>query len=73
MIEIDHRQLDSATLDNVLSEIVLREGTDYGEQEISLDDKKQKILQLLELGKVRITFDAKEGFCDLVPFDHKVL
>lgn len=67
MIEINHRQLDPETLDNLLAEIVMREGTDYGHQEISLEDKKQKLRDQLELGKAKILFDAKEGFCDIVP------
>jgi uncharacterized protein YheU (UPF0270 family) len=31
MLEIDHNILEPETLDNLLGEIVLREGTNYGE------------------------------------------
>ena len=65
MIEISHRQLEPAILDNLLTKIVLREGADYGNQEISVDDKKKKLLQQLEIGKVVLMFDAAEGFCDV--------
>lgn len=66
MIEISHRQLAPKTLDNLLTEIVLREGTDYGEQEISLEDKKRQLQHSLETGKTMIIYYASEGFCDVV-------
>ena len=66
MINIDHRQLAPDTLDNVLTDIVLREGTDYGEKELSLDDKKKQLQHKLEIGKVVIVYHASEGFCDVI-------
>ncbi len=66
MIEIDHRQLALDTLDNLLTEIVLREGTDYGEMEISVEDKKKQLQHLLEIGKAVIVYHASEGFCDVI-------
>ncbi len=66
MIEINHRQLEPETLDNLLTEIVLREGTDYGEQEISIKDKKNQLQHSLETGEVVIVYHASEGFCDVI-------
>jgi uncharacterized protein len=66
MIEIDHRQLPPETLNNVLTEIVLRAGTDYGEQELSLEDKKRQLRSSLDSGHSMIVFYAAEGFCDVV-------
>ena len=66
MIEIDHRQLEPDTLDNLLTEIVLREGTDYGEQEMSIEDKKRQLQSSLETGKTMIVYHASEGFCDVI-------
>ena len=66
MIEIDYRQLEPETLDNLLTEIVLREGTDYGEVEISMDDKKKQLRYALDSGKAKIVYHASEGFCDVV-------
>jgi uncharacterized protein YheU (UPF0270 family) len=73
MIEIDHQQLDPATLDNLLGELVLREGTDYGALEYSLDDKKKQLHQLLIEGKVVITFNNEDGSCDVVRRESRFL
>jgi len=57
MIEIDHRHLESETLDTLLMEIVLREGgTDYGVVEVSVEDKKKQLLDLLSLGQAAIVY-----------------
>ncbi len=40
MITIEHRILASETLDNLISHIVLREGTDYGVEDIPFEVKK---------------------------------
>ena len=66
MIDIDHHQLAPDTLDNLLTEIVLREGTDYGEQELSLEDKKKQLRHKLDSGKAVLAYDAEEGFCDVI-------
>jgi uncharacterized protein len=66
MIEIDHRHLHPDTLENLLTEIALREGTDYGEMEIAVDDKKRQLRDGLDLGKAVIVYYPSEGFCDLI-------
>ncbi len=66
MIAIDHRQLETETLDNLITEIVIREGTDYGEVEFSVEDKKEQLLQQLNLGRAVIVYHTNEGFCDIV-------
>lgn len=66
MVEIDHRHLEPETLDALLTEIVLREGTDYGAVEISVADKKKQLLDLLRLGKSAIVYHVSEGFCDVL-------
>ena len=45
------QQIDPDTLDNLIREFVLREGTDYGELEISLQDKVDQIKNQLESGE----------------------
>ena len=39
MIEIPPERLPEGTLVAVIEEYILREGTDYGNQEVSLDNK----------------------------------
>ena len=43
MIEIPAERLPSETLSAVIEEYVLREGTDYGVQEISLQSKIKQV------------------------------
>jgi len=66
MIEINHRQLDPDTLDNLLAEISLRKGGDYGEIEVPLAKRKERLLKQVESGQAVIMYFSEEGFCDLV-------
>ncbi|ANW24104.1 hypothetical protein BA953_07685 [Vibrio coralliilyticus] len=50
------QQIDPGTLDNLIREFVLREGTDYGELEISLQDKVDQIKSQLESGEAVVVF-----------------
>lgn len=67
MIEIDYRQLNIDTLENLLTEIVLREGTDYGEGEFSTEIKVNQLRSALNSNKAVIVFDAVHNHCDVVP------
>jgi uncharacterized protein YheU (UPF0270 family) len=58
-IVIPHTELSADALRGVVESFVLREGTDYGEREISLDQKVAQVLRQLERGEARIMFDAE--------------
>jgi uncharacterized protein YheU (UPF0270 family) len=49
--------LDPDTLRAVVESFVLREGTDYGAHEASLDGKVAQVLLQLRSGQAHITFD----------------
>ena len=49
--------LEPDTLRAVIESFVLREGTDYGEHETSLEDKVAQVLIQLRRGEAHITFD----------------
>ena len=65
-IVIPHRELSAAALRGVLESFVLREGTDYGAREVSLDQKVAQVLQQLERGEAQIIFDAALESIDIV-------
>jgi uncharacterized protein len=65
-IVIPHRELSPEALRGVMESFVLREGTDYGEREVSLDQKVAQVLRLLERGEARIIFDATLQSVDIV-------
>jgi uncharacterized protein YheU (UPF0270 family) len=56
-IRVTPDDLDPDTLRAVIESFVLREGTDYGEHETSLDAKVAQVLLQLRRGEVHITFD----------------
>ncbi|HEY4974333.1 MAG TPA: YheU family protein [Steroidobacteraceae bacterium] len=56
-VEVPHAQLSPDALRGVVESFVLREGTDYGEREYSLQEKVQHVMRQLERGEARIVFD----------------
>ncbi|WP_084005493.1 YheU family protein [Gilvimarinus polysaccharolyticus] len=66
---IPHQQLARETLDALIEEFVTREGTEYGEQDISLDVKVEQVRRQLERGKVVIVFDPAIASTSLMPAD----
>ena len=56
-IQVPPDALEPDTLRAVIESFVLREGTDYGEHEASLDDKVAQVLAQLRRGQAHITFD----------------
>ena len=56
-VAIPAEQLNAELIDAVIESFVLREGTDYGSLEISLDKKKEQIRKQLAKNEVRIVYD----------------
>jgi uncharacterized protein len=53
---IPFAQLDKDTLYNLIESYVLREGTDYGEQEVSIESKVAQVHQQLQSGEAMVFF-----------------
>jgi uncharacterized protein YheU (UPF0270 family) len=66
-VEVPADQLAAETLRAVVEAFVLREGTDYGRQEASLDAKVAQVLRQLEHGDAQILFDPATETIDIVP------
>jgi uncharacterized protein YheU (UPF0270 family) len=62
---VPHAQLTPAALRAVVESFVLREGTDYGEREYSLDQKVGHVMGQFERGEARIVFDPDTGSVDV--------
>jgi len=55
-------RLSKEALVGLIDAFVLREGTDYGHVDISIEDKRAAVVRQLERGEVVIVFDpATEG------------
>ena len=63
---IPHQQLSPSALRGLVEEFVTRDGTDYGLQEISLEQKVRSVLRQLDKGKVVIVFDPANESCHIV-------
>ena len=66
MIEIPAERLNAEIMTAIIEEFILREGTDYGAQEVDFASKVSQVMALLEAGEVTITFDPKTENCTLL-------
>jgi uncharacterized protein len=64
---VPHTELAADTLARLVESFVLREGTDYGLKEFSLEQKVAHVLRQLERGKAQIVFDPNSESVDIVP------
>jgi uncharacterized protein len=58
-IVVPYTELAADLLHAVVESFVLREGTDYGEKEFSLEDKVAHVIGQLRRGEARIVFDPE--------------
>ena len=54
---IPYKDLSGDALRSVIESFVLREGTDYGEKDYSLEQKVAHVMRQLERNEARIVFD----------------
>tara|TARA_B110000037_G_scaffold195407_1_gene231773 strand:+ start:1048 stop:1254 length:207 start_codon:yes stop_codon:yes gene_type:complete len=65
-MEIPYQRLEPEILRAVIVEFVSREGTDYGDQVFSLDEKIAAVRAQLEDGRAQIVFDTESETCNVV-------
>jgi uncharacterized protein YheU (UPF0270 family) len=65
-VPIPHTELSPDALRAVVESFVLREGTDYGEREFSLEQKLAHVYRQLERGEAQIVFDPNTESIDIV-------
>ena len=56
-VVVPYTELAADLLHAVVESYVLREGTDYGEKEFSLEEKVAHVISRLKRGEARIVFD----------------
>ncbi|WP_301099127.1 YheU family protein [Otariodibacter sp.] len=62
---IPWQSLELDTLYNILDSFILREGTDYGLRELSLEEKRQRLLEQLKVEKVVIVWSELNESIDI--------
>ena len=65
-MEIPHRELSEMALRGVVESFVLREGTDYGQRDYSLEEKIAAVIRQLDRGEAVIVFDADTDTVSIV-------
>jgi uncharacterized protein YheU (UPF0270 family) len=64
---IPYTDLAEDTLNNLIEYYVLREGTDYGEQEVVLTEKVAAVKRQLKSGEVVIVYSELHETVNLMP------
>jgi len=64
---IPWQDLAPETLDNLIESFVLREGTDYGEQELSLEQKVANVRRQLQSGEVLVVWSELHETVNIMP------
>ncbi|ART79981.1 YheU family protein [Oceanisphaera avium] len=67
---IPFTDLNSDTLDNLIEQFVLREGTEYGREDISLSEKVIQVKQQLKSGEALIVYSELHESVNIVPASH---
>ncbi len=65
-VPVPFRQISAPALRNLVEAFVLREGTDYGEHEYSLDKKVAQVMRQLERGDAEVMFDPRTASAGIV-------
>lgn len=68
-VVVPYDELSPDALRGVLESFVLREGTEYGEREISLEQKVADVMRQLERGEAQIIFNAALQSVDIIVTD----
>ncbi|HMO18041.1 MAG TPA: YheU family protein [Oligoflexia bacterium] len=68
-IPIDQKDLSSEALLGIIKDFILRDGTDYGMTEFTIEEKIGQVRQQIDKGSVLIFFDTESETCTLVKSD----
>lgn len=69
MVEIPWQKLSPDAFQGLLEELVTRDGTDYGEQELSTAEKVENLRRLLEEKQAIIAFSPESESWTVIPKD----
>jgi uncharacterized protein len=68
-MEIPADQLNPDVLNAIAEDFVTREGTDYGDVDVSLEEKVAQVLSQIKQGQAVIRFDPKTETCGIFPIE----
>lgn len=65
-VAVPHTELSAEALQGIAESFVLREGTDYGERDVSHEQKVAQVIHQIERGEARIMFDPLDSSVTIV-------
>ncbi len=65
-IEIPAEAINPETLQSLIEGFILREGTDYGAQEVELATKIKQLQKQIQNGRIKIVFDEETQSANLI-------
>ncbi len=66
-IVIPLERLSEDVFNGLVEEYILRDGTDYGTTELSLEEKKSRLMKQLKKGDVKVVYSSLTEDCTLIP------
>ena len=66
---IPYNDLSDETLQALIEDFVTRDGTDYGQDEMSTQDKAMRLLVSLKAGDMLISYNEETETCGLITKD----
>jgi len=66
---IPFNELNSETLFSIIKEFVLREGTEYGAEDVSIEEKVEQVRQQLALGSAVLVYSELHETVNIIPAD----
>ncbi|MCV2401354.1 YheU family protein [Marinomonas sp. C2222] len=64
---IPHDSLSPDVLERILDDLVTRDGTDYGNYDLSIEQKRIQALRSLESGEAVLLFDTESETIKMIP------
>ena len=66
---IPFNDLNTETLFSIIKEFVLREGTEYGAEDVSIEEKVEQVKEQLTLGTAVLVYSELHETVNIIPTD----
>lgn len=70
-MKIPYQELSEPALTAIIEEFITREGTEYGEQEYSLEQKVMQVMRQLHKEEIYVSYDPESQTCQINASDDK--
>ena len=65
-VEVPYEQLEPETLQNMIQEFVMRDGTNWGDVEGALENKVGQVMRQLRNKQAKVVFDLKSETANII-------